>query len=115
MSHGPAHPTAPRDERLKQAWRVACVTYRQCKREGHLDSICFHNARHRLWMLVRELGYWGAANEITQAIAFASWAHPEWLWDGTSGVSPRSKFPYIPPHIINDPVSLRKTRQEEKL
>ncbi len=115
MSHGPATAVAPGDPRRRQAWRVACLTYRQCRRENHLETICFHNARHQLWLLMPELDYWAAAEETTRAIYYASWKHPAWLWSGTSGLPPRPEKPFVPPHIIDGPMALAAIARAERM
>jgi hypothetical protein len=112
MSHGPAQKTAPRDPRLRDAWRRACIVYRQCLREGHYEHISAHNARHALWLMVPELSYEQSAHEATQAISYCSVVNPKWLWDGTSGVPARTKMPFVPPHVIKDPQVLGRMERE---
>ncbi|WP_414462405.1 hypothetical protein [Hyphomicrobium sp. DY-1] len=114
MSHGPAQKVLPRDPRLHAAWRAACLEYRACRREGHYEWICYHNARAALWRLVPNLTYEKAAEETTNAISYASVMHPKWLWSGTSGVPPRPKMPFTPPHVINDPETLMRFRREDQ-
>lgn len=112
MSHGPAQKIAPRDPRLRDAWRAACLEYRQCRREGHHEAICYHNARATLWRAVPELSYDRAAEETTLAISYASVVHPKWLWSRTASVPPRPKMPFVPPHIIKDPHILWQMEKE---
>lgn len=113
MSHGPATAIAPSDPRRLAAWRTACIAYRQCRREGQYESICWHNARHQLWLLMPDLDYWAAAEATTQAIYYASWKFPAWLNAGVSTVRP--KMPFVPPHIINGSMALMKMRKEGRL
>ncbi|WP_414463362.1 hypothetical protein [Hyphomicrobium sp. DY-1] len=112
MSHGPAQKTAPRHPRLRDAWRAACVEYRACRREGHYEWICTANARATLWRMMPGLTYEQVAHETIQAISYASVMHPSWFWAGTSGVPPRPKRPFIPPHIIKDPEVLWRMGRE---
>ncbi len=111
MSHGPAQALLPQSEKMTEAWRAAVLVYRTCLREGHFEHISYHNARAQLWRLMPELTYDEAAEAATQAIYFMSWKFPAWLWSGTSGLPPRPKMPFTPPHIINDPVSLARLRR----
>lgn len=104
------HPA--QSDTMREAWRAAVLVYRTCKREGHYDHICYHNARAELWRMMPDLSYDAAAEATTQAIYFASWKFPQWLWEGTSGVPPRPKMPFVPPHIINDPVTLSKMQKK---
>jgi hypothetical protein len=111
MSHGPAPKAAPHDLRFREGWRRACVAYRECLREGHPEWISAHYARHALWLVVPELTYDDADQQAMLAISYASMMHPEWLWNGTSGVPARPKMPFVPPHVITGPRVLARTKR----
>jgi hypothetical protein len=85
------HPTQasqPRDD-IKPAWRVACVAYRDVRRQGELHFPAWRKARAAVLELRPDLSEREAGDEAHRAVHYASVYHQAWLWHGVT--SPWSK------------------------
>lgn len=78
-SHG--QPTRPKAEQAA-AWRAACITYRRVRQTGSLHDYAYHEAVAALCEARPELSKREAAKQTMEAIYYASYTHPEWLWRG---------------------------------
>ena len=83
--HGPAQNLAPRDPRLKEAWRAAAAAYRlECGKphdlkHGNADA-CYKAAIAAFRAVMPDLSEREAMLETVQAISYASREHPKWLY-----------------------------------
>jgi hypothetical protein len=86
MSHGPAQPQAPRDPRLKDAWRASASAYRRVYGEPRVSIHrgCAHEATTAaiaaMKAAVPDISDRDVMLEAVAAVHYASWAHSEWLY-----------------------------------
>src|SRR4051794_29389146 len=89
MSHGRATPLIIRDRRLKAGWRAAAAAYRRAYGEvrnrgrGPADE-AYAAAVAAFKEAVPGISDEEARSETVEAISYASWAHPKWLYALTS-------------------------------
>lgn len=75
----PSQTTLPGDD-LKPAWRVACVAYREVRRQGELHFPAWRKARAAIQELRPDLDEKEAGRQASAAIHYASVFHTKWLW-----------------------------------
>jgi hypothetical protein len=80
MSHGPGQPVAPRDPRLRDAWRVAAKAYREHIGGPQSADRAYKAAAATVLELMPELSQKEASVVAVEAVSYASWAHPKWLY-----------------------------------
>jgi hypothetical protein len=80
MSSSPGQPIPPSTSEIAAGRRAACIAYRRVHRTGQLHGPAFREALLALRAVRPELMERQAAEQTTDAIYYASYAHPVWLW-----------------------------------
>lgn len=75
-------PLPPKSSEMTAGWRAACIAYRRVRRTGSLHDSAYHEAMAALNEVRPELSKREAAQQTMEAIYYASYTHPEWLWRG---------------------------------
>jgi hypothetical protein len=76
----PGQPIPPKTSEMAASWRAACIAYRRVREAGKLHDPAYHEAVAASREARPELTEREAAGQTVEAIYYAPYAHPEWLW-----------------------------------